>query len=763
MAGQPTQAAQQMAEFSSNIPATDLSKQLMDSLFGPGWNSIGGGGIVDPGTSASLLFDILGAINVLAMSIAALLLVGYTMYGIIGTAHEGKPLGQKMHSIWAPVRSAVAVSFLAPVFQGMCVLQLICLVCIGGSVHFANQKWSTGLDYMGKNSGHISTVFPTNVESHFQTVATDALKTLAIQQYLMQYEEKKLPGGKITTWEEWVKDINPIDKDGSTGELSFANEKGYWMLTFHAPQVVNGGILSWGAAKLKDGDLGRLVIPARSKTDKIGLARKAACDKAIGELSIIARDVIFAKRQGKKVTTTGDEFKAVVLNYVKAVKPALMSANDINEPEYEKNLEAFVKDAKEWGWFMAGSYYWTLSRYAERQAQVFEDKPDWNEYNKGAIYKAIDIQASAVLKSFDAISGKRAFEDKLQLARSGRDSDGKTDVLTTVINFLSNKIADNLTNWTVNKMSGEGDIVGNLCSLGHYVIALAYTIPAFQIGSSIAAGAADGVAQGVVASFATGGIAGGITGGIISGIAATGPYLIALFVPFLMLGISLAFYLPSLPFIAWSSAVVGWLLLCLETLFAAPLWAVAHAIPEGEGIAGQHGRQGYMLLLAVLVRAPLMVAGFFCALIVTSVIGKFLGVSFMVFNAGLNGDHVSGPATVISMVFIFGMTCIVLVHRVFKLITHLPDTVTKWVGQQVQNLGEDGDEQRTRQAFSSGGQSVAQGISGGMGASAKKAAGGDDGKGGKGGTTSGKTDSSDHEMGQASGKSGDGERTQGDL
>jgi len=31
------------------------------------------------------------------------------MYGVIGTAHEGKFLGQKMHSIWAPARSALAI------------------------------------------------------------------------------------------------------------------------------------------------------------------------------------------------------------------------------------------------------------------------------------------------------------------------------------------------------------------------------------------------------------------------------------------------------------------------------------------------------------------------------------------------------------------------------------------------------------------------------------------------------------------------------
>ena len=41
----------------------------------------------------------------------------------------------------------------------------------------------------------------------------------------------------------------------------------------------------------------------------------------------------------------------------------------------------------------------------------------------------------------------------------------------------------------------------------------------------------------------------------------------------------------------------------------------------------------------------------------------------------------------------------VLSHKIFGLITHLPDNVTKWIGQQVQNLGEQQDEQRIRAIF----------------------------------------------------------------
>jgi len=49
------------------------------------------------------------------------------------------------------------------------------------------------------------------------------------------------------------------------------------------------------------------------------------------------------------------------------------------------------------------------------------------------------------------------------------------------------------------------------------------------------------------------------------------------------------------------------------------------------------------------------------------------------------------------------------------LITHLPDTVSKWIGQQVQNLGEDGDESRVRGAAGMAVQQTSKGISEGAG------------------------------------------------
>jgi hypothetical protein len=171
----------------------------------------------------------------------------------------------------------------------------------------------------------------------------------------------------------------------------------------------------------------------------------------------------------------------------------------------------------------------------------------------------------------------------------------------------------------------------------------------------------------------------------------------------------------------------------METIFAAPLWAVAHALPEGEGMAGQHGRTGYMMLLGVLVRPPLMVVGFMSAVVIMPLIGTLTGLTFMVFSRNIAGSHFTGPLSIIAMTFLIGFVMVLVSHKVFKLITHLPDTVTKWIGQTVQNLGEDGDEQRTRAMFtgavgkveSAGGASVRPKVSGSASGVARPKAGQD--------------------------------------
>ena len=188
--------------------------------------------------------------------------------------------------------------------------------------------------------------------------------------------------------------------------------------------------------------------------------------------------------------------------------------------------------------------------------------------------------------------------------------------------------------------------------------------------------------------------------------------LFTVFLPLLLYGLALAYYLPAIPFIRWISALVGWIILVVEALVAAPLWLCAHALPDGEGAAGQHGKRGYFLLLGILIRPPLMVCGFFAAVILMNVVGRMLGAGFEMFVGGTMQTKIIGITGTFSMLVILGIVVIMTANKFFSLIHYLPEHVTNWIGQQFHALGEKEDQAGVKNVFVGSTNAVSSGAHG---------------------------------------------------
>ena len=152
-----------------------------------------------------------------------------------------------------------------------------------------------------------------------------------------------------------------------------------------------------------------------------------------------------------------------------------------------------------------------------------------------------------------------------------------------------------------------------------------------------------------------------------------------------------------MPLVIWLAAVVAWLLRIVESLVAAPMWIVAHAMPEGEGLAGDRGKQGYLLVLGVLVRPFLMLLGLIIAMELTETLGKLIGFLFTIYVAGWeahSGAFIMPIHSTVAYVVILGAIMVITTHKLFGLITHLPDTILNWIGGHLPGLGEGQDEHR---------------------------------------------------------------------
>ncbi len=133
----------------------------------------------------------------------------------------------------------------------------------------------------------------------------------------------------------------------------------------------------------------------------------------------------------------------------------------------------------------------------------------------------------------------------------------------------------------------------------------------------------------------------------------------------------------------------------VEAVIAAPLWAIMHVHPDGEGLTGKAGN-GYGLVLTVVLRPGLMIFGFVAAIVLMYPIGAFINQTFAsVFqmSVGISGDAsanpkgVSATLTMLAGAFIYVGVMTTLVNKVFSLIHMLPDQLIRWIGGQGNNFG----------------------------------------------------------------------------
>jgi conjugal transfer/type IV secretion protein DotA/TraY len=239
-----------------------------------------------------------------------------------------------------------------------------------------------------------------------------------------------------------------------------------------------------------------------------------------------------------------------------------------------------------------------------------------------------------------------------------------------------------------------------LAGLGRYLVTAAESVIALRVTSFTLAAATGTTSESVwgqLASVFTGSISSVVAGGIQGAVEAIGPYLLILSLLLISYGFTLAYFLPALPFILWLGGLLAWLISVLEALAAAPLWVAAHALPEGEGLAGNAGRRGYFLFLGVLLRPPMMILGFLLAMTLLNGIGRVIGHIFSVFGFDRLGESFLGVSGFLAFAVILGLCALTAVWKLFGLVVTLPDKVMAWIGGGGGSYGEI-EEARRHQA-----------------------------------------------------------------
>ena len=654
---------------SDEIPATseivlktDSSKEFLDALLGEGWSNWGQG--LGGDAAAELMLQIFGAFNMVALAIISALFLWVSAVACAGTAHEGVAFGKRYSSFWMPVRFVGAMGGLVPVFKGLSIFQVAILACIGWSINLGNYVWELGTGYFVEHAGQITVQAPDQTVPEYNQLTNGILKSLTLQYYMAARRGLAVvPGG------EWKQETNWFGKNK-------------WVYRFN-------------------NNMGSITVDCKDVHPDICMAKCNAVSPAITSLSYIAQQLADPDSPPPAPDALSKASNAIHAEILKGMQ----NFSATTGTHLQKKLSAFQSMADQYGWFMAGSSYWSISWINQevREAMYADISYEGKEISEREMsawnYKIIDYDA--VMARFNNYIETGYTNRKKADYNVLRDS-GVVDENDFWMRDMLNKIFPPMIPYVTRLLSKEDPICA-VSNTGDYLINTGWTLAgiltALKVGNEWARDSKIGKGIRMIFPIPNLDI-------FISFL------LFSLFLPLIIYGITLAYYLPAIPFLRWITALAGWVILIVESLIAAPLWLAAHALPEGEGAAGQHGRRGYMLMLAIIIRPPLMVAGFFCAVILMNIMGQLIGGGFNIFLNSVSQSKTIGITGSISMLVILGTTVIMLANKFFSLIHYIPEHVTNWIGQQMHSLGEKEDQAGAKGVFMGSTDAVSSGTRG---------------------------------------------------
>ena len=189
-----------------------------------------------------------------------------------------------------------------------------------------------------------------------------------------------------------------------------------------------------------------------------------------------------------------------------------------------------------------------------------------------------------------------------------------------------------------------------------------------------------------------------LVGALAGGAEFMGGLLFTLALWLFLLGGFLAVYLPMVPFFVWVGAVVGYFLLAIESIIAAPLWAIAFMEPATQDGPGGKNAQGWYLVMNLFLRPVLLVVAMIAVMLLADVVLNYLNLYLLpAFEMSTDAD--TPFVKLMTFIWISIIYCVILLttmHGVYSLIHRIPDNIMEWLGVGARGLGDLSDEREIR-------------------------------------------------------------------
>ncbi|MDI9331179.1 MAG: DotA/TraY family protein [Alphaproteobacteria bacterium] len=403
----------------------------------------------------------------------------------------------------------------------------------------------------------------------------------------------------------------------------------------------------------------------------IDAAHRSAYATLQTEMKAIAEGLYVKKETdqgGISRQTAQTKYTKAVNNYNKKIQDTINAgiANISKENEVTKNA---TRD----GWALAGAFYMKFIKIQQAIADEIQRVPETTPPT-GQLPAMFQAEVGPNLKDVEGILRKSRFADTLGVQQQAVDdinvgSEGSRYQKWFKDSFEKGGLNDTKYLFDI---SASNNIILALSDAGYKLMKIAVSS---NFALAVAAGAAD-------SKFLGTGIGVGVAIQVLQVL------LLPIFGALFGAAAVLAFVIPMTPFIIWMGVILGWLIMVVEAIIAAPMWILAHLYPDGDGIVGRAG-QGYSLVFALFLRPPLAVMGLLASMAIINPLGSLIVEAYWSVSAINRGSPgVMTPIWYAASLVLFASLIMGFVNKAFGLIHIIPDQIFKWMGGPSGDLGQ---------------------------------------------------------------------------
>jgi conjugal transfer/type IV secretion protein DotA/TraY len=718
-----------MSALTSSLGKGDLSFQWMTNLFPSYFQSATG--VSYQSDAVAQLLDVM---NVTIMGLGSLMLSYHTVSGLVSTAREGTFLGQKWHSVYAPIRIGMGAVGTVPI-KGLSAASILLLNVIFAGCGLGNMTWDTYVNVAtGQSSGAMAITLPPSTisqESAFYHIVQSAACYEAARYYFrapsngsvpaplspQQLDSKyKSPNGERPMFSyPSTSNSSTFDFGRACGGIALPNVVTASGAHITAPPLNSKSNIDRAAADAQQSSIIDNNAAITSAQTAFQNARNQAFSQFMNQLlaSSYIKELAAGTVPGGTSTQTTNlisglsTLQSQFANYESAV---LKAAGQMQASINSKSLAQIRAKSQTLGWASAGAMEPQLIAAEAKVDNTFSAKPYVLSANPGvmgqkqflAIYVSLqnqiqNAQANVQAGSLPALS--------IHPGQSGPSTviNSESALVAAIThnpnNFLSDLGQYNSTileQYVVN--GGELNTtnpMAQISSIGLEVKTVGYGALSVYEGALFAASGSKSAVKNTIEEQFVNDITGGapvfLTSGVKTVLKSLGFLIDILSIWLITTGITMEYIIPLLGYTIWVSAILMYVLFCIEAVVGAGFWAFSHIRADGDEMINQHQSYGWRVMPVMIFYPSLMVLGLIIANVAMSAMIGFVNGSF---TQALGGNGaIYDPFGLVAVLTLLAGIYYNIITRSYRLITMIPEWIMRWMGAEGVNRGDGGGEQ----------------------------------------------------------------------